>query len=140
MTWYIWLIAFLVFLGLEIITPGVFFFLCFSTGAVFSMLASLLGATFQTELIIFCVISVASLLIIRPLFKMYMDKKKIDTNVDSLIGAPAIVIEEIKAKSNGKVKVGGEIWLAVCKEDVEIGSNVVIEAVDGTKLIVKKDN
>lgn len=140
MTWYIWLIAFLVFLGLEILTPGIFFFLCFSTGALFSMLVSLLGATFQTELIIFCAISLGSLLIIRPLFKLYMDKKKIDTNVDSLIGAPAVVIEEIKANSTGKVKIAGEIWLAVCKENAEIGTDVIIEAVDGTKLVVRKGN
>lgn len=140
MTWYIWLISFLVFLGLEVLTPGIFFFLCFSTGALFSMLASLLGSTFQTELIIFCAISLGSLLIIRPLFKLYINKKKIDTNVDSLIGAPAIVIEEIKVNSTGKVKIAGEIWLAVCKENLDIGTDVVIESIDGTKLVVKKDN
>ena len=139
MTWYIWLILFLVFLGLEIITTGVFFFLCFSTGALFSMLCSLLGASFQTEMIVFCAVSLASILLIRPLFKKYVAKKKIETNVDSLIGAPAVVIEKIKAKGTGKIKVAGEIWLAVSKEDIEVDESVVIEAVDGTKLVVKKD-
>ena len=140
MTWYIWLILFLVFLGLEIITTGVFFFLCFSTGALFAMLCSLLGASFQTEMIVFCAVSLASILLIRPLFKKYVAKKKIETNVDSLIGTPGIVIEKIKAKGTGKIKVAGEIWLAVSKgEDIEIDESVVIEAVDGTKLVVKKD-
>ncbi len=139
MTWYIWLILFLVFLGLEIITTGVFFFLCFSTGALFAMLCSLLGANFQTEMIVFCAVSLASILLIRPLFKKYVAKKKIETNVDSLIGAPAVVIEKIKANGTGKVKAASEVWLAVSKEDIEVDENVVIESVDGTKLVVKKD-
>jgi len=139
MTWYIWLILFLVFLGLEMITTGIFFFLCFSTGALFSMLCSLLGASFQTELIVFCAVTLASLLLIRPLFKMYIAKKKIETNVDSLIGAPAVVIEKIKKNSKGKIKVAGEVWLAVSKEDIDFGEDVVIESVQGTKLVVRKD-
>lgn len=139
MTWYVWLILFLVFLGLEIITTGVFFFLCFSTGALFAMLCSLLGVTFQTEMIVFCAVSLASILLIRPLFKKYVAKKKIETNVDSLIGAPGIVIEKIKANGTGKIKTASEIWLAVSKENIDIDENVVIEAIDGTKLVVRKD-
>ncbi len=139
MTWYIWLILFLVFLGLEMVTTGIFFFLCFSTGAMFAMLCSLLGASFQTEMIVFCAVTLGSLLLIRPLFKMYIAKKKIETNVDSLIGAPAIVIEKIKAKGTGKIKIAGEIWLAVSEEDIEFGEDVVIEAVKGTRLIVRKN-
>ena len=139
MTWYVWLILFLVFLGLEMVTTGIFFFLCFSTGAMFAMLVSLLGATFQTEMIVFFAISLGSILLIRPLFKMYVAKKKIETNVDSLIGAPAVVIEQIKKNGKGKIKVAGEIWLAVAKEDIDFAEDVVIEAVDGTKLVVRKD-
>ncbi|MBR3627285.1 MAG: NfeD family protein, partial [Elusimicrobia bacterium] len=129
------------FLGLEMITTGIFFFLCFSTGAMFAMVFSLLGATFQTELIIFCAVTLGSLMLIRPLFKMYIAKKKIETNVDSLIGAPAIAIEKIKKNGKGKIKVAGEIWLAVSKdkEDIDFGEDVVIEAVAGTKLVVRKD-
>ena len=139
MTWYIWLILFLVFLGLEIITTGVFFFLCFSTGALFAMVCSLLGATFQVEMIVFCAVSLASILLIRPLFKKYVAKKKIETNVDSLIGAPGVVIEKIKSTGTGKIKVASEIWLAVSKEDIDVNEKIVVESIDGTKLVVKKD-
>ena len=138
MTWYIWLIVFLVFLGLEIMTTGVFFFLCFSTGALFSMLFSLLGASFQTELVVFCAVSLASILLIRPLFKKYIAKQKTQTNVDSLIGATATVIEQIKVNAIGKVKIEGEVWLAISKEDIAKDETVIIESVDGTKLVVKK--
>lgn len=136
MSWHIWMIVFLVCLGLEIATTGIFFFLCFSTGAMFAMIFSLLGVGIQTELIIFSCISLVSILLIRPLVKRYFAKKKIETNVDSLIGAPAIVIEKIKLNSTGKIKVGGEIWLAVCEENIDVGKEVIIKAVDGTKLVV----
>ena len=53
MTWYIWMFIFLLCLGLEIVTTGIFFFLCFSTGAMFAMIFSLLGVGIQIELIIF---------------------------------------------------------------------------------------
>ncbi len=139
MTWYVWLTLFLVFLGLEIISTGIFFFLCFSTGALFSMLCSLLGTSFQTELIVFCAVSLGSILLIRPLFRRYFAKKKIETNVDSLIGAPATVVEKIRENKTGKIKIAGEIWLAVAKEEIDFGENVVIESVQGTKLIVRKD-
>ena len=142
MTWYIWLILFLAFLGLEIITTGIFFFLCFSTGALFSMVCSLLGTSFQTEVIVFCAVSLGSILLIRPLFKRYFAKKKVETNIDSLIGSPAVVTEKIKSNYMGKIKVAGEIWNAVCKQniDVEVGESVVIESIDGTKLVVRKDS
>ncbi len=140
MTWYLWMFLFLVFLGIEIVTTGVFFFLCFSTGALFAMMFSLLGFNFQICAIVFCAVSVLSILLIRPLLKMYIAKKKIDTNIDSLIGAPALVIEDIKIGKTGKIKVGGEIWLAVCKnESVSAGETVVIQSVDGTKLVVIKN-
>jgi membrane protein implicated in regulation of membrane protease activity len=98
----------------------------------------LLGASFQVELVVFCAVSLASILLIRPLFKKYVAKQKIETNVDSLIGTKAIVIEDIKVNDMGKVKTEGEVWLAVSKEDIAKGETVIIEAVDGTKLVVKK--
>lgn len=139
MLWYFWLFAFLAFLGIEIITTGVFFFLCFSLGSLFAMMVSLLGASDYISIVVFCVISVVSVLFIRPIMKGYINKKKIETNVDSLIGAPATVIEEIKFNKTGKVKVAGEIWLAVSEEEINAGDIVVIISVNGTKLVVKKN-
>ena len=138
MTWYIWLILFLVFLGLEIMTTGIFFFLCFATGALFAMLFFFFFSAFQTELIIFCAISLCSILLIRPIFKKYFSKRTIETNVDSLINSSAIVTEEIKPASAGKIKIEGEVWLAVSEENIAVGETVIIQSVDGTKLHVKK--
>ncbi|MFA7074780.1 MAG: NfeD family protein [Endomicrobiaceae bacterium] len=139
MLWYFWLFAFLAFLGIEMITTGVFFFLCFSLGSLFAMMVSLLGASDYFSIIVFCAVSLVSVFFIRPVMKKYIDKKKIETNVDSLIGTPATVIEDIKPNKRGKVKVAGEIWLAVSEEEFTAGETAVIVSVDGTKLVVKKN-
>ncbi|MBQ3834707.1 MAG: NfeD family protein [Elusimicrobia bacterium] len=138
--WYIWLFLFLIFLGVEMITPGVFFFLCFSVGAVFAMATSLLGFSYQTSIIVFCIVSAISIFFIRPLLKKYMESRKIDTNVDALIGTKTQLLESISAGQIGKVKVEGEIWSAVSDngEDISAGTTVEIVSVDGTKLIVRK--
>lgn len=139
MLWYVWLISFLVFLGVEILTPGVFFFLCFSVGSVFAMAAALLGFNYQTAIIVFCVVSVISIFFIRPLLKKYMEKRKVETNVDSLIGIKTKVLEDIFEGKPGKVKVEGEVWSAVSTDgkNISAGTTVEIVYVDGTKLVVK---
>ena len=134
-----WMVAFLAFLAIEIITPGTFFFLCFSVGALFATTAILLGTSLFTSIIIFCIFSLLSIFSIRPLLVKYFKSKKLEkTNVDSLIGSTAQVIENISAATAGKVKIAGEIWLAVSNETIEAGSTVKINSIDGTKLVVEQ--
>jgi len=133
-----WTVAFLAFLAIEIITPGTFFFLCFSVGALFSATAILLGTSLFTSIIIFCIFSFLSIFIIRPLLIKYFKSKKLEkTNIDALIGSTAVVTEKISATTAGKVKIAGEVWLAISHEDFEIGNTVKINSVDGTKLVVE---
>ncbi len=137
--WYIWLILFLVFIGIEIITTGIFFFLCFSVGALFAMMSALLGFDYQVAIVVFCVVSVLSVLLIRPFLKIYFKKRNVGSNVDSLIGTKTQVLENIGPNAPGKIKVEGEVWLAVSKDNqtFSVGQTVEIVSVDGTKLIVK---
>lgn len=137
--WYLWMFLFLVCLGIEIITPGVFFFLCFSVGALFAMTAVLLGFVNIVAIIVFCVISVISIFFIRPILKKYMEKRKVETNVDSLIGMKTQVLEDISAENPGKIKIEGEIWSAVSSTGEKISKSETVEvvSVDGTKLVVK---
>ena len=59
------------------------------------------------------------------------------TNIDAVIGSKALVIEPVSPSVPGKIKISGEIWLAVSNENIEAGSTVTVKAVDGTKLIVE---
>ncbi|MDR2426683.1 MAG: NfeD family protein [Endomicrobium sp.] len=140
MSWIIWIIAALILAILEIATVSLFFFTCLAAGSIFAGIASVLGAGIWIQIIIFSVASVLSVLFIRPLLKKYM--KNVNTeksNIDAIIGKEAIATEKISKKTQGFVKVMGEIWSAFSEsEEIEKGSIVEIISVKGTRVIVRK--
>lgn len=60
------------------------------------------------------------------------------TNIDSLMGKTAIVVQEIEKDKNGKVAVGGELWLARSGDSLAIGDKSKVESVSGVTLHVSK--
>ena len=61
------------------------------------------------------------------------------TNVEALIGQTGQVIQTIKPLSVGQVRLKGQIWSAVCKDEGETAekdSIVKVIAIEGVKLIV----
>jgi len=141
--WSIWLITSIIFLIGEMFTTS-FFLLWFSIGALIAMLISFFIESWIIQFSIFLAISFLLLCLTRPLTKKLLESKsKVESNVYSLIGKKALVIEPInKMQSTGKVKVNGEVWKAII-ESTEItipeGEEVVINAIDGVKLIVSKE-
>ena len=137
----LWMVLFLAFLSFEIVTPGTFFFLCFSVGCLFATVAVLIGSSFFASIIVFCFFSLISIFLIRPLLIKYFKSKKLEkSNIDAVVGSTVKLMEPISGSNAGKVKISGEIWLAVSNENIEAGSMVKVNAVDGTKLIVEKFN
>ena len=57
---------------------------------------------------------------------------------EALIGVQALVREPIDAGVDGLVMLSGELWRASAQELIGIGSNVVVERVDGLRVIVRK--
>jgi membrane-bound serine protease (ClpP class) len=55
---------------------------------------------------------------------------------DGLIGEHGTAYSKLNPK--GKVRVHGEIWQAVCEGTIKKGESIVVEAIDGLKLKVKK--
>ena len=135
-----WLILCGVCLIIEIFTvsflmffPGVASFLAF--------LAALLGANTTIQCIIFIVSSVLMILFIRPLVTKLFKTRDTAMNSNALIGKSGIVLKDIKGDEKiGQVKVAGEIWSAICENDVEIAKDnkIVVVAISGVKLVVKE--
>jgi membrane protein implicated in regulation of membrane protease activity len=65
-----------------------------------------------------------------------------ETNVYALKGKTGRITKEIPVNGRGYVKVGGEEWSAVEKNNqlLTIDTNVVIVDVEGNKLIVEKQD
>lgn len=136
----IWIIAAVVFSILEAITLGLTS-LWFAMAAVVALIAALLGAPFIVQVILFIVASVLFLMVTKPLAKDLLKIGGERTNADRLIGEKALVMSEILPFSTGQVKVRGQMWSALAEDGEPIGVNetVLIQSIEGVKLIVKRE-
>lgn len=138
-----WLILIVVLVIIEIATLGLTT-IWFVVGALAAFILSMLGITPVVQWIVFCVISLILLFATRPWALRYFNsQQKEKTNVDSLIGKTAVVTADIcNLEGRGEVFVGGLTWTARTGDDsqsIAKDTHVEIVAVEGVKLIVKKE-
>ena len=134
-----WLVLLILFLVAEGATAAVTT-LWFAAGALVAMAAALLGAPLWLQILLFLTVSIACLLILRPVLKKYIDPKKTKTNVDALIGSQGVVLERIdNIAGTGKVKLSGMEWTARSDsgEPIEAGTVITVEKIEGVKVFVK---
>lgn len=138
--WVIWLIASGVMLILEIFTVS--FFLFFPGIAAFvAFICAILGAPTEAQVIVFILSTILMIIFIRPIVVRLFKTKDVQMNSKSVIGKNAIVLKAIdNINKTGQVKVAGEIWSAISNDNeaIEIDSMVIVESIDGVKLVVKK--
>ena len=87
---------------------------------------------------VFALLGILLLFTTRPLLKKYLPTQRVRTNADRIIGMCGVVTEEIKKNSVGEVKVDGKKWSAISNSKIPVGSEVIIEAIDGVKVVVRK--
>lgn len=140
MTAHYWLITAVVFVILEILPPPThFFFLCLALGALGAAIAAAFTQTVWVPWVVFAAGSVALVPVLVPLAKFLFTPKEFPTNVDSMIGAKALVVEPIDPKAAGVVKVRGEEWRAMSNDArFEKDQWVEIEKVEGTQVLVRR--
>ena len=116
----------------------------FVPGALSAMLLSIFVPSIGWQIAVFLILSVAVLVLAKTVFKKYMPKvRKNVMNTDALIGARAVVAEEINnLHGTGSVKVNGVVWTARAVDPnatVEAGSVVIIKQIEGVKLICEPE-
>ncbi|MBD3231967.1 hypothetical protein GF322_04910 [Candidatus Dependentiae bacterium] len=136
---YFWLILAVLFLFAEISTPGLFFFIAFAMGSIVASGFAFLAYPFAFQCIIALGSAIFSFFVLRYFFSRKNKSVDAETNVDALIGKKGIVIKEIFPNKFGRVKIGGESWLAESSENsiLDIGMVIEVVSVKGSKLIVK---
>lgn len=135
-----WIIAMVVFLVIEAATVGLAS-IWFAVGALFAMVATMLKAPVWLQIVVFIVVSSATLYFTRPLVKKYINNKVQPTNADMLIGKECRVVEAIdNVAGTGAVYVDGKTWTArsITDEVIPEGELVKAEQIQGVKLIVSK--
>jgi membrane protein implicated in regulation of membrane protease activity len=136
-----WLVLFIVFLLVELVTAGALVSIWFCVGSLVAMAVAYLGAPFWVQMTLFLLISVGLLLGTKPFLKKHMDSKTITTNADRILTKRGIVEEEINnLKGIGVVKVDGKSWTARNIDGeaiIPVGMEVEVVAIEGVKAMVK---
>lgn len=134
----IWVIAFLGLLLVEFLTVGLVS-IWFAVGALAALITSFITESVLIQTIVFVVVSIVTLFVTQPLIKKFKVTKFEPTNSDRVIGKTGEVTKEIKPNEYGEVVVFGTEWLAASDKKQAVGTKVVVEKIEGNKLIVKKE-
>lgn len=137
---WIWIIIFILTLLIEVVTAGTLVSIWFSIGALVAYLAYLIGFDLVVQVIVFLIISIGSILAIRPVASTYFRGNTVATNADRIVGQKAILTKGITSNHWGELNVYGLVWSCVEKDNqlLEKGTEVIVVAIEGAKLIVKK--
>ncbi len=145
------MLAALLLLLVEILTPG-FAVACLSIGCLFSCILSAIAPdTLNWQIALFIVGSLLAFLFVRPFALKVLSRRAerkggYKSNMESLIGREATVIEAIPAEDVGRVKIDGDEWQAVLardesnepREEVPVGAKVKIVSYDSIILTVRR--
>jgi membrane protein implicated in regulation of membrane protease activity len=135
---WMWLAAAGVLLVIEMVTVDLLFAsLAFS--AVMAATANAIGLDMAAQGIVFGVAAAISLLVLRPIALKHLKKRPADfaTNVEALVGSPAVALSEITDIS-GQVKLSGEVWSARTDSGlIAVDSRVEVVAIEGATAVVK---
>lgn len=137
--WIMWLIIIVLLTILEVITINLVS-VWFIISGIVSLFLSFVIDSFYVEFAVFVCLGLVLMLLTRPYLVKKLSKKKVSTNLDRVIGMEGIVTEEITKFKIGEVKVDGKKWSAISNEKIEVGKEVIVEDIDGVKLIVRKED
>lgn len=135
-----WLVALIAFLVVEGLVPGLVS-IWFALGSLAALIAALLHAPLWLQIVWFFVVSIAALILTRPLAKKYINSRAQPTNFDMIIGKECVVTETVdNLRGTGAAAVGGKVWTARADDPSEIikkDSIAIIDRIEGVKLIIK---
>ncbi len=136
--WQVWAVVSIVCLILEL-SSGDFFIICFSIGAVFAIIAAVIGLNIYWQLFIFAIFSLLSIFFVRPVALRWLHKNEPNkpSNADALLGRTGRVTETIQAGGNGYVQIDGDMWKAVSDDTIEEGETVRVIDRESTIITVE---
>lgn len=137
----LWLILFVVLVGLELATMGLTT-IWFAAGALVATIAAAIGLPLYLQIALFIFVSIVLLFFTRPIAIKYFNKDRIKTNAESLVGRQAIVISEIdNLQGTGQATIAGQEWSAKSDNDgqkITVGKVADVVGIQGVKLILKE--
>lgn len=114
--------------------------LWFIIGSIGAVITSIFTDSIVIQILVFIILSAATLVFARPIFKRFISFKKEDTNLGRYIGKKAFVLSEINNdRGTGQINVNGSIWSAYSADGsiINEGESVIVESINGVKCNVK---
>jgi len=137
---YVWMIVIIACVAIEAFTLDLSA-IWFAVGGVAALVAASIGLGVPAQLVIFVLFSAALLALVRPFCRRFLRTSKQPTNADRIIGADAVVIEDIdNAQQTGEIKVFGQMWTARSVDSTVFAKGEYVRVVEirGVKAIVEK--
>lgn len=135
-----WLIIFVIALVVEIATMGLTS-IWFAGGALIAWVFAKIGFGTVVQIVVFVIASLLLLIVTRPIAVKFFNTERQKTNAESLIGECAVVTETVDTlQAKGKVEIRGMEWSAKTDEPdgvIAVGKTVVVDGIQGVKLIVR---
>jgi len=138
---FLWIGILIVFLIIEGMTAQ-FVSIWFAASSIVSLILSVFNVDPLYQIIAFAVVSLILIIATKPIIKKHVHPSY-TSNADSLIGKTTVVCEDIdNIRETGIVKINGVEWSArnISDELIPQGEKVVIQKINGVRLIVSKVN
>lgn len=111
----------------------------FAVGALAAMVSAICHAPLWLQIAVFVLVSAAALCFTRKKAQARFNRSREKTNADRILGQTVLVLETIdNQQALGAVKADGKVWTArsVSGEPIPRGAEVVVQAIEGVKLMV----
>lgn len=135
--WILWLIVIVLLVFLEVSTINLVCVWFILSGLV-SLILSFFIESFYILFAVFVLLGLVLMILTRPILVRKFKRKNVKTNSDRVLGMEGVVTEEINKLKIGEVKVDGKRWSAISDEKIEVGTTIIVESIDGVKLVVRK--
>lgn len=139
--WTIWLSVFVIALIIEAVGTDLVS-IWFALGGLVALVISLIpGVAWWIELIVFTVISVVTLICLRPLVSKYLKRDVISSNIDEITHKKGLITKAVTPLNPGECKINDVLWTAIASDEkttIKVGSVIEVLAVSGNKLVVKE--
>ncbi len=132
-----WLALLIVLLIIEAFTMGLTT-IWFAGGALVAWILAMFDVHVVIQIVAFLVVSIALLVLTRPIAVKYFNAKRERTNVEGIIGQTGLVTETIdNIRGTGVVVINGLEWRAKADQVIEPETIVIVKEVQGVKVIVE---
>lgn len=130
-----WLVMVVVFVAVELATTALVS-IWFVAGAVVALLVSLITGSWWPQWLAFALVSVISQQLARPLVARLRARRAPALNLDRNVGRVATVLTPIGPGRQGRARLDGVDWNALCASPLEAGDSCLVLQIESTALVV----